>query len=162
MANNNLQAEIQSRIEAFVNDLSNLVKIAALESVAQALGGDAGAAPKRRGPGRPRGSAKRAAGAPSANGRRKRGKRSSSDVDATSQKVLSHVRAHPGQRIDEIGSALGASSKELRLPVQKLIGAKSLRTTGQRRGTRYFAGGGRGAAKAARGSRRGKRRAKKA
>jgi len=81
-------------------------------------------------------------------------------VDATAAKVLAHVRANPGQNVGEIRAALGASSKELQLPVQKLIAAKSLRTTGQRRGTRYFAGGRGGAKKKA--GRRGKRRSKKA
>jgi len=172
---NTLDSEIRSRIDAFVNDLSNLVKITALESVEDALGGQAaparrGRPPGRRGPGRPRGSVSRA---PSANGRRgKRAKRSSGDVDATAAKVLAHVRANPGQNVGEIRAALGASSKELQLPVQKLIAAKSLRTTGQRRGTRYFAGGRGGAtkkasgrrrtAKKAKGSRRGKRGGRRA
>jgi len=165
MPNTTLDSEIRSRIDAFVNDLSNLVKTTAVASVAEALGGAStaprrGRRPGRRGPGRPRGSTTRAA---SANGRRgKRAKRSSGDVDATAAKVLAHVRANPGQNVGEIRAALGASSKELQLPVQKLVAAKSLRTEGQRRGTRYFAGGRGKATKKAKGSRRGKRGGRRA
>ena len=110
---NTLDSEIRSRIDAFVNDLSNLVKITALESVADALGGQAalarrGRPPSRRGPGRPRGSGRRAA---SANGRRKRAKRSSGDVDATAAKVLAHVRANPGQNVGKRPANLSITHK---------------------------------------------------
>jgi len=134
MANNNLTAEIRSRIEAFVSDLSEAVKMAALGSVSMALGGEAGAT-RRRGPGRPRGSGRRTA---SANGRRKRGKRSSGDVEAASQKVLAHVKANPGQRLEEIGRALKRPTSVLKRPVANLMAAKQLKTKGQKRGTKYF------------------------
>src|SRR5688572_9169546 len=100
MSNTHLDREIRSRIDLFVNELSNLVKIAALESVASALGGAPSAAPRRRGPGRPRGSTTRAR---STNGRR--GRRSSADLEGASQQVLAYIRDNPGQRVDQIASA---------------------------------------------------------
>src|SRR5688572_29202933 len=131
MVNTNLDSEIRSRIDAFVIDLSNLVKIAALESVADALGGQAapprrGRPPGRRGPGRPRGH-----GRPpkAANGRRVRG--SSADLEGASQQVLAYIQANPGQRVDQIAKALGSSSKELKRPVAALLSQKAVRTEGQ-------------------------------
>lgn len=37
---------------------------------------------------------------------------------------------------------MGVATKELKRPVQLLLGAWSVRTEGQRRGTKYFAAGG--------------------
>lgn len=162
-----LDTEIRGRIEAFLADISSLVRRSALEAVHEALGGDGtAAAPARRGPGRPRGSGKAGGG----NGRKKtsrsgRGRRSSADLESMTAEVLSHVRAHPGQGAEQIGAALGLTSKELRLPMQKLAADRAVRTEGQRRGTKYFAGG-RGAGpgggrKAKRGSKSGRKGARK-
>jgi hypothetical protein len=58
------------------------------------------------------------------------------------------VRANPGSRLEQIAAGLRTGSQELKLPVIKLLAAKTLRKTGQKRGTQYFAGGGGGATKA--------------
>jgi len=130
-----LEAKIQSRIDAFVHDLSGLVRQAAIESVQEALGAGA---PTRRATTRPRRSgtaARRTSG--------KRIRRSLEQLEAMSDDILAHVRANPGQRADEIGAAVGVSTKDLRRPVTMLLEAEKLRSEGQKRGTRYFAGAGR-------------------
>lgn len=43
--------------------------------------------------------------------------------------------------MSEIGAALGATTKDLRLPLQKLLADGKVKTKGQKRGTRYHAGG---------------------
>ena len=138
---NDIDSAIRVRVDAFVNDLGNLVRAAAVEAVRGALG-DGSAAPRRRG--RPRkaapvlgGIARRAA--PLAGRRRRRGRRSSEAVGATSDKVRAHVRANPGQRLEEMGRAFGMPTSELKLPVSKLMAAGELRTEGAKRGTRYYA-----------------------
>ena len=157
--NTDLDSEIRSRIESFLAEISNLLKISALEAVREALGG-AVAGPARRGPGRPRGSGARATAG--TNGRKagrrgSRGRRSGADLEAMNGTILDHVRANPGQGSEQIGAAIGMSSKEMRLPIQKLIAEGQLRTEGQRRGTKYFAGGRSGGNGAAgNGRRRGK------
>lgn len=131
-----LDREIRSRIEGFVSTLSKLVKDAAVESVHWALKGggpsqspvSARAAVRRAARGRPVRVAKR-------------GKRSSADVEQTAELVLAYVKAHPGQRLEEIGRGLKVDTQGLKLPIAKLLAAKKLRTTGQKRGTKYFAGG---------------------
>lgn len=128
--------KIQTLVDSFVSELSALVHEAALEQVQDAL---RGAAP-RRGPGRPRGAGRKAApAAPKRAGKRIR--RSTEDVDSTAAKILAYVKSNDGASITEIASSLGATSKDLRLPVQKLLAEKAMSTTGQRRGTRYHAGG---------------------
>ena len=107
------------------------------------------AAPARRGPGRPRKSAAAApiaAAAPASSapaGKRarkgKRVKRSSADVDAMAAALLAYVAAHEGQSIEQIGKGMGVATKELKLPVIKLMEAKKLKTKGKKRGTKYSA-----------------------
>ncbi len=161
MPNKNLDQQIRSLVDALVADLTVLVREEALRIVQDAVGG-AAPAPKRRGPGRPRKKAK----ATRRKTARKRVRRSSADVDALADRLLAHVKAHPGQGITQIARSLRRTSKDLRLPVQKLLAEKKLKTTGQRRGTKYHPagrGGGTTRKKAAkRKSTRKKRVAKKA
>ena len=72
----------------------------------------------------------------------KRAKRSTADVDATAQKLLTYVKANDGKRMDEIATALGTTVKDLTLPAQRLLAAKAVKTSGRRRGTKYHVGGG--------------------
>ena len=69
----------------------------------------------------------------------KRAKRASADVDATAAALLTYVAANEGQSIEQIGKGMGVATKELKLPVIKLLEAKKLKTKGQKRGTKYFA-----------------------
>jgi hypothetical protein len=153
MITTQLDRQIQDRIQAFLTELSGLVRQSALEAVQVALGGGV-AAPARRGPGRPRknaaagpiaaaatagtapGKSSAPAGKPAR--RAKRAKRTSADVDATAAALLAYVAANEGQSIEQIGKGMGVATKELKLPVIKLVEAKKLKTRGQRRGTKYF------------------------
>jgi hypothetical protein len=137
-----LDAEIRSKIDAFVEQLTAHVKRAALNSVNAALGD--GAAPARRGPGRPRMNVKVGRPAKSA---MKGGKRTPEQVQADAERIASYVRQHPGQRLEQIAAGLGSASQDLKLPVIKLLASKTLTKKGEKRGTMYFAGGGGGATK---------------
>lgn len=117
-----------------------MLKQAALESVRSALGDSA--APTRRGPGRPPSKAK--VGRPKSRG----GKRTSEQVDQMAARVLTYVKSNPGEGLEAIGKHLGIATKELKLPVIKLLGTRQLKKSGQKRGTKYFAGKGGSARKA--------------
>jgi predicted transcriptional regulator len=67
-------------------------------------------------------------------------KRSSESLEAMQTKVLTFITRHPGLRIEEINRELGTTTKDLALPMRKLVAAKTLKTKGQRRATTYFAG----------------------
>ena len=62
-----------------------------------------------------------------------------------------------------MGKQLGQPTKDLRGPLTKLMDQGSVRSEGQRRGTRYFPGGGGAARKATRAGKKkaGKRKGKK-
>ncbi len=127
-----VEERIRVRIESFVTELNTLVRKAAVESVDAALSG--GVATARRRPGRPSRSATS-----------KRIRRSSTDVDDTATAVLRQVKITPGGSVTDIGAALGLPSKDLKLPIKKLLEDKKVRTTGQRRGTKYHPAGRSGA-----------------
>lgn len=135
-----LDRQIRDRIEMFVQDLAALVRQSAVQAVSSALGENA---PPRRGPGRPRSnglaalSGRRGPGRPPS--RRKGEKRAPEQLAALVDKLFSLIKSKPGQRIEEIASAIGISTKELTLPAKKLIAEKRVSTKGQKRATRYFA-----------------------
>ena len=139
----NVNSQLDSTIQSFVAEISGLVRVAALEAVRDALGG--GAPPARRGrpvgsgrkPGRPANAT--VAARPTRGGRRLR--RSGADVEATAGKFLAFVKANDGKRLEEISKGLGIGTADLKLPAQKLLAAKAVKTTGAKRGTMYHVGG---------------------
>lgn len=65
-------------------------------------------------------------------------KRSKAVLAALTEVLATYITKHPGQRIEQIGVALMASTADLKRPMNRLIAAKRARTTGARRATRYF------------------------
>src|SRR5262245_9451497 len=125
----NIDEEIRSKLEAFAIDLTALVRRAAVEAVATALGGAAAAAPGvvKRGRGRPRkvaapapvakvkASGRRAKAAPAAKGGSKKAararapgeKRPPAELAKLTGKLGDYIKANPGRRMEAIGKALG-------------------------------------------------------
>jgi len=130
-----INAALRARIESFTADLANIVRATALEAVSTALG--APTAPAKRGPGRP---VKSGTPSPIVAPKRKgkRAKRTPEDVAKMGATVVAYVAKHPGVSVEQIKKALGVETKDLQLPIVRMVAAKKLKTTGQRRGTRYF------------------------
>jgi hypothetical protein len=70
--------------------------------------------------------------------RRKGAKRTPEELAALTTKTLAAIKKTPGKRVEELSDALGVGTRELALPILKLFEQKSIKTTGQRRGTKYF------------------------
>ena len=136
MAKNSVNDRIRSRVEAFAEELSALIRDSAMETVREALGGSA--APRGRGG---RGGRAAASAAPvRGGGRREKGqKRDPGEIERLTDRLLDYVKGNAGQRIEQIAAGMGTVTKELNLPVKKLIAQKSLKTKGQKRATQYFA-----------------------
>lgn len=84
--------------------------------------------PRKRGPGRPAKAASK--------GRAKGAKRTPEELNKLVMNVERYIQKNPGQRAEQIASALGIATKDLVLPIAKL--GKGVRTKGQKRGTQYF------------------------
>ncbi len=123
---NDLDRRIRARIDAFVEELSELVRQAALAAVSEALGG--AAKPRAEGRGKTPRPAKRAKGA----------KRSAGELESLSERVLEFVSENPGQGAQQIARELGLGTKDLVLPMKKLLATGSVVSKGQRRATKYF------------------------
>ena len=67
-------------------------------------------------------------------------KRTPADLEALSDKFASFVKANPGLRIEQINKELGTTTKDLALPIRKLISDGVITAKGQKRSTTYFAG----------------------
>jgi hypothetical protein len=67
-------------------------------------------------------------------------KRTAADLEALSERVATFVKSNPGLRIEQINKELGTTTKDLALPIRKLIADGVINAKGQKRSTTYFAG----------------------
>jgi hypothetical protein len=125
---NDIEARIEARVREFVAELGALVREAAIASVNDALGGNGHA---RRGRGRPR-------GARPTGGRAKGQKRAPAELSALTTQLLAAIKRAPGSRIEQIGKAMSVPTKELTLPIRKLLANSSIKKRGQKRATAYY------------------------
>jgi hypothetical protein len=134
------QNEMNRTVQGFVAQITELARRAAIDTLESAFGGRA-----------PRGGGGSAAAAPVAAataslarvGRPRGGrggKRTPADLEALSERVGSFVKANPGLRIEQINKQLGTTTKDLALPIRKLVADGVINTKGQKRSTTYFAG----------------------
>ncbi len=132
-----LQRQINDRVAAFVADVTEIARQAAMETLSEALhnGGALAPAPGRQ------------YAKPGAAPRRGGGKRTPEELEQTAAALYAHIEANPGQRMEEIARALNSTTRDLALPVKKLLAERRIRTEGQKRATRYYSSSGRGAAK---------------
>jgi hypothetical protein len=131
------QNDMNHAVQAFVTQITELARRAAVDTLESAFGGRAG-----RGGGARAAVAAASDGAAST-GRRRGGrgaKRTAEDLEALSEKFGAFVKANPGLRIEQINKELGTTTKDLALPIRKLIADKMISAKGQKRSTTYFPG----------------------
>lgn len=130
MLNNDLTAAINATVDAFVHNITEIAGKAARQLVENTFGTVAG------------GTSVRSAvihgtyTSPVVS----RGKRSAEDLDALCDKFASFVAANPGLRIEQINKKLGTKTKNLALPIRKLLASGRVKSKGQKRSTTYFPG----------------------
>jgi hypothetical protein len=67
-------------------------------------------------------------------------KRRPEDLEALCNQFATFVKSHPGMRIEQINKELGTATKDLALPIRKLIAEGRITAKGQKRSTTYFPG----------------------
>ena len=132
------QNEMNHAVQGFVAQITELARRAAIDTLESAFHGRASR----------NGATAVAVSAPStpavARAGRPRGgrgaKRSAADLEALSERFASFVKSSPGLRIEQINKELGTTTKDLALPIRKLIAEGIISAKGQKRSTTYFAG----------------------
>jgi hypothetical protein len=137
-----LSQEISGLVDEFVSKVTGLARQAAIEALNGALGATSGgagaarAASKARGASQPSSPAAlvRRGGATSKPG----AKRPPEEMARIKDQVLAYVNANPGNRVEHIKVALGYPTKDLSLPIKKLIAEGAIRAEGEKRATTYL------------------------
>lgn len=133
-----LQQSLRKRIEAFVADLEELVREAALQAVAQALGAGTSSSRERQlGVGTKQRGVKKASAAAKPAASKKRVRRSAEDLDRAATTIFDYVSKNPGKRAEEIKAALGIPTASWALPVKKLLDEGRIVAKGAKRSTTY-------------------------
>ncbi len=132
-----MSTDLRAIVDRFVREITETIQAQVQSALSGAFGSEA-----IRGRRSGRGSG-RVGRPPASSARGRSGKRTADELEALAAKLRSYIAKHPGERIEHIGKALGVSSKELALPVRKLIADKAISTKGQRRATKYFVTGSR-------------------
>ncbi len=146
---NTAKDEIRLRVNDFVDLLSNLVRQAAVDEIAEAIKNATVPTSARRSmaPAQIRNARdeRKVAGgkpghqveAPIAASRG--GQQRTPELLAQLMgRVYSHITANPDQGVGSIAVSLGTSTKELSLVLRKLLDDKKVISKGKKRGTRYF------------------------
>jgi hypothetical protein len=132
----NLQNQVNARVEAFVAEITELARAAAYQALSAGL--DTPIASGR--------------GAPAIIRGRRGGKRTADEIAQIADAFLAYVTASPGQRMEHIAKELGVATPEFMLPVRKLLADGKLRMEGQKRATQYYPADSSGSAKTTRGA----------
>jgi hypothetical protein len=118
------QAEMNRVVSDFVAQITELARAAARDMIDEALGKGGKGAFTGLGRGR---------------GRGRGAKRTSGELDKLMDELHAFVSKHPGLRIEQINKQLGTTTKDLALPIRKLVAEGALKTKGEKRSTAYFA-----------------------
>jgi hypothetical protein len=112
-----VNTDIQEIVEAFVAAVSAIAQREAMEALSVAFATV---------PGAHRGGARRGQ------------KRDPAAIVAIAEKFVAFVAAHPGLRIEQINKEIGTRTKDLALPIRKLIAEGRISVQGSKRSTTYF------------------------
>src|SRR5262245_37767269 len=124
---NDFQTDMNRTVQGFVAQITELARRAALDTLESAFGSKAARGTGAVGQvGRPRGG--------------RGAKRTAADLEALSTKFASYVKSNPGLRIEQINKELGTTTKDLALPIRKLISEGQIKAKGKKRSTTYFPG----------------------
>lgn len=118
-----IQADLTRTIDYFIAEITELAHRAAIDTLEMTLHSRV-ADP---------------ASAVLATGRGRAAKRQPAELQKVAQLLLRFVRQHPGLRVEQINTRLRTTTKDLALPIRKLLAEGSLLTEGQARSTKYFA-----------------------
>ena len=116
---NNFQQQINKLVAEFVAGVTELAQLAAVETLQRAFHDQANGQLRFVG--------------------KSGGKRTNIELVDMMERVRLHILNNPGQRMEQINKALGTTTKDLQLPIRKLMSDSRIYSKGSRRVTQYFA-----------------------
>ena len=122
------QQQINQTIIAFVDRITALAAKAAQQALAEALH-DNDKRPKK---------GKASKNGKAAKPRAKGDKRPAQEIEQTMQRFMAFVEDNPGMRIEQINAVLGTTTRDLALPIRKLLLGGHIKVQGEKRATAYF------------------------
>jgi hypothetical protein len=138
MAKTDIDSKIRGLVETFAGDLTSLIRESAMDTVREALGGSGASSGRGTGRGRSAPVGASPAGARRASSLPKGAKRAPEEIETLTAQLGEYVKANKGERIEQIAKGMNVSTRELNLPVKKLLATKAIKTKGQKRATQYF------------------------
>lgn len=124
--------EIEHRVSTFVSDLTALVRLAAINAVADALGS------AKSGPRRPTSAASAPAAKPArAAAPATRVRRNPEQINESLANVLGYIKAHPNCRSEAIRAALKLPRPVMHDTLTRLRAAKKIKMKGEKRAAKY-------------------------
>lgn len=137
MAKTDIDSKIRGLVDSFAGDLASLIRESAMDTVRDALGGVVPSGRRGAGRGRPAVAAS-PGGVPRRSALPKGAKRPPDEIVKLTAQLGEYIKAHKGERIEQIAKGMNVSTRELNLPVKKLLSTKAIKTKGQKRATQYF------------------------
>jgi hypothetical protein len=138
MAKIDIDSKIRGLVDSFAGDLTSLIRESAMDTVREALGGDGSSGRRGSGRGRPAAVASSPGGARRASSLPKGAKRAPDEIVKLTEQLGEYIKTNKGERIEQIAKGMNVSTRELNLPVKKLLATKVIKTKGQKRATQYF------------------------
>jgi pyruvate/2-oxoglutarate dehydrogenase complex dihydrolipoamide acyltransferase (E2) component len=132
-----VQRQLQARVDDFVADLTEMIRAAALEAVHEALGAGKAAPTKKRAT-KKRATNKRATKKAPARRGRPRGAASMPDPKLMAA-IVKQLKQRPIQGVEELSKAIGVPSAKLKPSVGQLLDDGAIKRKGKARGTKYSA-----------------------
>jgi len=127
----NYQSEVQKLVDGFVGELLEIWRRQAIDTLTGGMGG-----------GRGQGGRAASSGLSLGRGRGRGAKRTSNELDQLADGFVEFVTKNPGLRIEQINKQLGTTTKDLALPIRKLLSDGVIKAKGKKRSTAYFPGEG--------------------
>jgi hypothetical protein len=128
----NYQSEVQKLVDGFVAALGEIWRRQAIDTLTGGMGGRGGGGGGRAA----------ATGISIGRGRGRGAKRTSEELDELADGFVEFVTKNPGLRIEQINKQLGTSTKDLALPIRKLLSDGAIKAKGKKRSTAYYPGEG--------------------
>jgi hypothetical protein len=132
----NVQQSIDQQVGAFVRNVSELIRRAAIEALERSIVAPAFSShreqPRRTGTGNGTGKSK------PHTAKKPAPPREPAELAALTERLYEAIAAQPGETMEVLAASVGCRGKQLRVSIEQLLRQDRVKKAGERRATRYF------------------------